>query len=149
MPSLLREMWAHVHPDAPSPLYTIRRTRNPSQEDSFKATVLIHNNATRHNTVAYTFDLETSSRIHQAVRDATLRAIVGLRCPDPELTNHRRYAFFPRAISRWGECLFPICPDEEDPDLVHFGRFATLLSYHMAELQRFMRIPAPHSLNPW
>ena len=100
MPSLLREMWAHVHPDAPSPLYTIRRTRHPNQADSFKATVLINNNAARHNSLAYTFDSEPSSKIHQAVRDAALRSIAGLRCRDPELTKHRRYAFFPRAISR-------------------------------------------------
>ena len=52
------------------------------------------------------------------------------------MTKFRRYAFFPRAISRWGECLFPVCPDEEDPALIHFARFATLLSYHMAELHR-------------
>ena len=90
----------------------------------------------RHNSIAYTFDSEPSSRIHQAVRDAALRAVAGLRSRDPEMTKFRRYAFFPRAISRLGECLFPVCPDEEDPALIHFARFTNLLSYHMAELHR-------------
>ena len=95
MPSLMQEIWAQIHPDAPSPLYSIRRTRQPNREDTFKATALLHNNAARHNSIAYTFDSEPSSRIHQAVRDAALRAIAGLRCRDPELTKHRRYVFFP------------------------------------------------------
>ena len=32
--------------------------------------------------------------------------------------------------------MFPVCPNDEDPALIHFTRYATQLTYHMADLHR-------------
>ena len=133
---LLREIWNHIHPDALSPLYTIRRSSHPNQEGTFHATAFLHNNATRHNSVAYTFDSEPCTHARQAVQDAAMKAIGGLRTRDPEMSLYRRYAYFPRILGRYGECVFPVCPNDEDPALFHFTRYATQLTYHMADLHR-------------
>ena len=65
-----------------------------------------------------------------------MKAIGGLRTRDPEMTQYRRYAYFPRILGRYGECVFPVCPNDEDPALIHFTRYATQLTYHMADLHR-------------
>ena len=128
MPRLLQKIWAHVHPNTPAPVYTVCQSRHPDRYGFFKASVVLQLSAIRHNSVAFTFESEPTTRARQAIQDTALRAISGIRNRDPEMATHRRYAFYPRLMNRHGACVFAVCQDEEDPALSHFARYVTLLT---------------------
>ena len=50
----------------------------------------------------------------------------------------RRYAFYPRFDSPDGDVYFPMCPQEEDPAIVHFSRYTAALHQQYTSVIRIL-----------
>ena len=138
MPQLLRGIWVHIYPGSPSPRFSVYRDRQPHIPDQYRCVVTLSSGGSDANNVAYTFESAVCTHANQAVQEASWKAITGIRHRDPEMAIFRRYAFYPRFDSPDGEVIFPVCPQEEDPAIVHLSRYTAALHQQYMSVIRIL-----------
>ena len=113
-PQFLREIWGHLYPDSPLPIYHLYQNRLDRATTEFYATVRLRPQPLSTG-VEHGLTSGVCTQASRAIQEAAGDAILFLRTVDPVMRQCTRYIYFPRLAVDNGDTLFPNPGDTSSP----------------------------------
>ena len=105
-PQFLREVWEHLYPSSPPPIYRVFYNRPNGSASEFTATVHLHPE-TVSNEIVHDITSGVTTQVTRAIQEVAADAIIFLRTYNPVMRQCTRYVYFPRLDLENGDVLFP------------------------------------------